>query len=51
MNKYARTITICVSGYTSEDEDKVKKWQDVFKEYGNEVFTIDWKCGSLQELQ
>ena len=48
LSSYSNTITICISGFTSEDEDKKSKWQTMFKDFGSEVIALIWKSGTIK---
>lgn len=49
--QFSKCVTICVSGYTSENENKQIKWEKVTHHFTHEVYTLDWKSGTMKELQ
>lgn len=47
---YSRNITICISGFTSEDEDQSIKWQSIVQKYPDmEVYSLQYKSQTVQE--
>jgi hypothetical protein len=43
-------ITICISGFTSQEDLKDESWRNFIKQYEGEIFAMNWESKSAKDM-
>lgn len=46
----SRVITICISGFTSQEDVKDQSWRHLITNYDGEIYAMNWESKTVKDL-